>query len=84
MNTAQINETLAKLDRSIAALRCELHKENKQTTVIVRQNWSTFEREHLLDDLQVLVDNHAMKFDRKKISIMWEIYRQMRTRLGIE
>lgn len=89
MDTKQINEALAKLDRSIASLRREMKREENQdmlskTITVKVQSWSTFERGTLIDKMLELVDDHAMKFDRKKISVMWEMYRQLRVRLGIE
>ena len=70
----RFNATLARLDREIQDLK-------KQSIQQKPKSWSMFERETVADHWQDTVADMAMKLGRTKLSVKWEIYRQLRDEL---
>jgi hypothetical protein len=83
MNTEDINKVLKRLDGDIAALRLMVGtKTSIKSDLPVRGiSWSTFERELVADKLADAVDECIFKTDRTRLSIKWEMYRQLREKL---
>ena len=81
MDTQKINEVLTRLDREISSLRSMVETARGCETSSRGTKWSTFEREMVADKVVDTVADCAMKCDRTRLSIKWEMYRQLREQL---
>jgi len=88
----EINRRLTKLDEEIKALRNLVFCEEKDRRKSIptgsferyeRRIWTTFERDLVINNMVDFIDELSMKTNRTILSVKWEIYRQLKTQLGI-
>lgn len=83
MDQKKINEILVNIDKEIAAIKgiVEVLEPKKTVCCYHKVPWSIFEREMVADKVMDIVSDCTMKTDRTRLSIKWEMYRQLRDQL---
>ena len=72
----EINARMNKLDAEISALRRMVQQKPSP-----RQSWSQFDKEMVSERMVDIVNHLVMMMGRTRVSIKWEIYRQLRDQL---